>query len=307
MMQTVAMLDGVIKRYGVVTALDGTSFAVRKGEIVALLGPNGAGKSTSVGSLLGLLRPDGGRVEVLGGEPGQAVAAGRVGAMLQQGALLDGLTVRELVGFVGGLYPEPLPVGQVLERAGIGDLANRRVERLSGGQAQRVRFAMAIAGNPELLFLDEPTVGMDVEGRRAFWAGVGELAAAGSTVLFATHYLEEADANADRIVVLMGGRVVADGSATEIKARVGTRRVRATVAATADEVLRLLPGVISLTRHGGTVTIESGDADATVRALFAGGVEVRDVEVAGVALEDAFLALTETASNHTGSDHAPVA
>jgi ABC-2 type transport system ATP-binding protein len=307
MTQTVAVLDGVIKRYGVVTALDGASFAVRKGETVALLGPNGAGKSTSVGSLLGLLRPDGGRVEVLGEEPGQAVAAGRVGAMLQQGALLDGLTVRELVGFVGGLYPRPLPVGQVLERAGIGELANRRVERLSGGQAQRVRFAMAIGGNPELLFLDEPTVGMDVEGRRAFWAGVGELTAAGTTVLFATHYLEEADANADRIVVLMGGRVVADGSATAIKARVGTRRVRATVAATADEVLRQLPGVVALTRHGGTATLESGDADATVRALFASGVEVRDVEVTGVALEDAFLALTETTSNHTESDHEPVA
>jgi len=221
MTETVAILDGVVKRYEAVTALDRASLVVRKGEAVALLGPNGAGKSTSVGGLLGLLRPDGGRVEGLGGPPGEAVSAGRVGAMLQQGALLDGLTVRELVGFVGGLYPNPLPVGEALERAGIGGLAGRRVERLSGGQAQRVRFAMAIAGNPELLFLDEPTVGLDVEGRRAFWAGVGELAAGGTTVLFATHYLEEADVNADRIVVLMGGRVVADGSPTQIKARVG--------------------------------------------------------------------------------------
>jgi ABC-2 type transport system ATP-binding protein len=286
-------LDGVVKRYGAVTALDGVSFAVGRGETVALLGPNGAGKSTLVGCLLGLSRPDGGRVEVLGGQPGQAVAAGRVGAMLQQGALLDGLTVRELVGFVGGLYPRPLPVGQVLERAGIADLANRRVERLSGGQAQRVRFAMAIAGNPELLFLDEPTVGMDVEGRRAFWDGVAGMAAAGATVLFATHYLEEADAYADRIVMLLRGRVVADGSAAAIKARIGTRRVRAIIAAAHDGLLRGLPGVVELTRHGEAVTLESSDADATVRALFASGVEVRDVEVAGVALEDAFLAITE--------------
>jgi ABC-2 type transport system ATP-binding protein len=291
----------------VVTALDGVSFAVGKGETVALLGPNGAGKSTSVGTLLGLLRPDGGRVAVLGAEPGRAVAAGRVGAMLQQGALPDGLTVRELVGFVGGLYPRRLPVARALERAGIGELASRRVERLSGGQAQRVRFAMAVAGNPELLFLDEPTVGMDVEGRRAFWAGIGDLAGAGTTVLFATHYLEEADANADRIVVLTGGRVVADGSATEIKARVGTRRVRATVAAADDEALRRLPGVVSLARHGGTVALESRDADATVRAMFAGGVGVRDLEVTGVALEDAFLALTGAVSDHAARDHEPVA
>jgi ABC-2 type transport system ATP-binding protein len=307
MNETVARLDGVVKRYGAVTALDGASFTVHERETVALLGPNGAGKSTSVGSLLGLLRPDRGHVELFGGSPGQAVASGQAGAMLQQGALLDGLTVRELVGFVGGLYPRPLPVGQALERAGIGELANRRVERLSGGQAQRVRFAMAIVGDPELLFLDEPTAGLDVEARRAFWAGIGALADAGTTVLFATHYLEEADAHADRIVVLMDGRVVADGPAAMIKARVGTRRVRATVAAVHDELLRRLPAVISLTRHGDTVTLESGDADATVRALFASGVEVRDLEVAGVALEDAFLALTVTANDHTERDHQPVA
>jgi ABC-2 type transport system ATP-binding protein len=300
MSETVALLDGVVKRYGAVAALDGASFAVRRRETVALLGPNGAGKSTSVGSLLGLLRPDGGRVELFGEPPGQAVAAGRAGAMLQQGALLDGLTVRELVGFVGGLYPRPLPVGQVLERAGIGDLAGRRVERLSGGQAQRVRFAMAIAGNPELLFLDEPTVGMDVEARRAFWDGIGELADAGTTVLFATHYLEEADAHADRIVVLMEGRVVADGPGAVIKARVGTRRMRATVAAVHDRLLRRLPAVVSLTRRGGTVTLESSDADATVRAMFASGIEVRDLEVAGVALEDAFIALTEGDDDERG-------
>lgn len=297
MTQTVALLDEVVKRYGPVTALDRASLEVRRGETVALLGPNGAGKSTSVGCLLGLLRPDAGRVEVFGGEPATAVSAGRVGAMLQQGALLDGLTVRELVAFVGGLYPDPLPVAEALRRAGIAELANRRVERLSGGQAQRVRFAMAIAGNPELLFLDEPTVGLDVEGRRAFWDGVGALAASGTTVLFATHYLEEADAHADRIVVLLDGRVIADGTASQIKARVGTRRVRATVPAGSDETLRLLPGVVSLTRHGQAVTIESSDADATVRALLASGVAVRDLEVTGVALEDAFVALTETAGN----------
>jgi ABC-2 type transport system ATP-binding protein len=287
-----ARLEGVTKRYGAVTALDGAGFRLRRGETVALLGPNGAGKSTCVGILLGLLRPDAGRVELFGGSPHQATAAGRVGAMLQQGDLLDGVTVAELVELVRDLYPAPPPLAETLELAGLTDLAGRRVERLSGGQAQRVRYALAIAGGPELLFLDEPTVGMDVAARRAFWRGVRALADRGAGVLFATHYLEEADEYADRIVVLLGGRVVADGPATQIKAGVGSRRVRATVAGGHDQLLRGLPGVRDLRRHGDSVLLESADADATVRALFASGLPVRDVEVSGANLEDAFVALT---------------
>jgi ABC-2 type transport system ATP-binding protein len=287
-----ARLGEVTKRYGQVTALDGAGFQLRRGETVALLGPNGAGKSTTVGILLGLLRPDAGRVELLGGSPHEATAAGRVGAMLQQGDLLDGVTVAELVELVRDLYPAPRPLAETLELAGLTELAGRRVERLSGGQAQRVRYALAVVGAPELLFLDEPTAGMDVQARRAFWRGVRELADRGATVLFATHYLEEADEYADRIVVLLGGKVVADGPATQIKAGVGSRRVRATVPAGHDGLLRDLPGVRGLQRRGESVLLESADADATVRALFASGLEVRDVEVTGADLEDAFLALT---------------
>jgi ABC-2 type transport system ATP-binding protein len=285
-------LEAVTKRYGPVTALDGAGFRLRRGETVALLGPNGAGKSTTVGILLGLLRPDAGRVELLGGSPHEATAAGRVGAMLQQGDLLDGVTVAELVGLVRDLYPAPQPLEETLELAGLAELGGRRIERLSGGQTQRVRYALAIAGAPELLFLDEPTVGMDVQARRAFWRGVRELADRGTTVLLATHYLEEADDNADRIVVLLGGKVVADGPATEIKAGVGSRPVRATVPPGHDGRLRDLPGVRDLQRHGDSVLLESADADATVRALFASGLPVRDIEVSGADLEDAFLALT---------------
>jgi ABC-2 type transport system ATP-binding protein len=287
-----ARLEGVTKRYGPVTALDGAGFQLRRGETVALLGPNGAGKTTTVGLLLDLLRPDAGRVELFGGSPHQATAAGRVGAMLQQGELPDGVTVAELVGLVRDLYPTPPPLEETLGLAWLTELASRRVERLSGGQAQRVRYALAIAGGPELLFLDEPTVGMDVQARRAFWRGVRDLADRGTSVLFATHYLEEADDNADRIVVLLGGKVVADGPATQIKAGVGSRHVRATVAAGYDGLLRDLPGVRGLQRHGESVLLESADADATVRALFASGVPVRDVEVSGANLEDAFLTIT---------------
>src|SRR6266542_1759097 len=285
-------VDGVVKRYGEVTALDGASFQIRKGETVALLGPNGAGKSTTVGILLGLLRPDAGRAQLFGGSPHEATAAGRVGAMLQHGDLPEGATVAELVRLVHDLYPAPGPLEETLELAGLTSIAGRRVERLSGGQAQRVRYALAIAGAPELLFLDEPTVGMDVQARQAFWRGARQLAGRGATVLFATHYLEEADDHADRIVVLVDGRVVADGPATAIKANARTRRVSATVAAVHDALLRGLPGVRGLQRHGESVLLESADADATVRALFASGVEVRDLEVTGADLEQAFLTLT---------------
>ena len=286
-------VDGVVKRYGEVTALDGASFQIRRGETVALLGPNGAGKTTTVGVMLGLLRPDAGRAELFGGSPHEATAAGRVGAMLQHGNLPEGATVAELVRLVHDLYPAPGPLDETLELAGLTPIAGRRAERLSGGQAQRVRYALAIAGAPELLFLDEPTVGMDVQARQAFWRGARRLAERGATVLFATHYLEEADDHADRVVVLVGGRVVADGPATAIKAGAGTRRVSATVAGAHDDLLRGLPGVRGLERHGDSVLLRSADADATVRALFASGVEVRDLEVAGADLEQAFLTLTD--------------
>jgi ABC-2 type transport system ATP-binding protein len=296
-MDVAARLDGVIRRYGAVTALDEVAFTIGRGETVALLGPNGAGKSTAVGVLLGLQRPDGGHVEVLGGSPAQAVAAGRVGAMLQTGALLEGATVGELIALVRALYPEPMAEADVLELAGLQGLTGRRADKLSGGQTQRVRYALAIAGDPELLFLDEPTASMDVESRLAFWEGLGKLSQRGTTVLFATHYLEEADANADRIVVLLDGRVAADGTAADIKAGAGTRHVRAAIAPEHDDLLRGLPAVVGFSRHGAMVTLETSAAEDTVRAMFAKLDEIHDLEVTGAGLQDAFLALTRGTRN----------
>ncbi len=217
---------GVTKVFGAIRALDGVDLRIRAGEMVALLGPNGAGKSTSVSLMLGLRQPTSGSVRIFGADPDLAVRQGRVGAMLQTAGLPPGITAAEMVAFVCSLYPRARPVSEVLETAGCTEFAGRRTERLSGGQMQRVRFAMAICGDPQLLFLDEPTTGFDVDTRRRFWHTIREYAAGGRTVLFATHYLEEADAAADRIVVLQKGHIVADGSGAALKGRAGGRTVR---------------------------------------------------------------------------------
>jgi ABC-2 type transport system ATP-binding protein len=284
---------GVVKRYGNNVALDGLDISLARGETVALLGPNGAGKSTAIGLVLGLLRPDSGDVRVLGGRPESARRAGRIAAMLQSAGLPAGARVGEILDFVRALYPAPLPLPELLTRAGLTGLRDRGVDRLSGGEAQRVRFAMAIAGNPEIVFLDEPTVAMDVESRRAFWDQMREFAGEGRTVLFATHYLDEADEVADRIVVLNRGRVVASGPATEIKARAATRNVRFTLAGADPAALLRLPGVVDVAVRGLDVTLRSSDADNTVAALYAARVPLRDLAVNGADLEEAFLALTE--------------
>ena len=202
----VVSFERVSKAYGTIRAVDELSLELRPGETVALLGPNGAGKSTSLDMLLALRKPTGGRIRMFGSDPYHAVKSGRVGAMLQSGGLMPEVTVRELVTLVTGFHPRPLPVDQTLRRAGIADIAGRRVERLSGGQAQRVRFALAMVGETDLLVLDEPTAAMDVETRQAFWASMNAEVAGGQTLLFATHYLEEADSAADRILVLNKGR-----------------------------------------------------------------------------------------------------
>ena len=284
---------GVVKRYQDTVALDGVDITLYEGETVALLGPNGAGKSTAIGLVLGLLRPDSGEVRVLGGRPMAARQAGRVAAMLQSGALPAGASVREVLDFMRSLYPAPLPLPELLARAGLVALRDRAVDRLSGGEAQRVRFAMAIAGNPDLVFLDEPTAAMDVESRRSFWEQMRAFASEGRTVLFATHYLDEADAIADRIVVLSRGRVVASGAATEIKAKVATRNVRFTLPAADPVALLRLPGVVDVAVRGLDVTLRSSDADRTVAALYSGSVPLRDLAVTGADLEEAFLALTD--------------
>lgn len=238
----VVSFEDVSKSYGDVRAVDGLTLSLRPGETVALLGPNGAGKSSTLDLLLGLRHPDSGSVRLFGTSPREAVVAGRIGAMLQSGGLMEDVTVAELVGLVVSLHPRPYPVGEVLARAGVTQIADRMVNKLSGGQEQRVRFALATAGANDLIVLDEPTTGMDVTARQAFWATMREQADAGRTVLFATHYLEEADAIADRVLVLHKGRLLADGTAAEIKARAGARRVSFELADAADAApLRELP------------------------------------------------------------------
>ncbi|HEX4704052.1 MAG TPA: ABC transporter ATP-binding protein [Pseudonocardiaceae bacterium] len=282
----------VHKNFGQVHAVDGLDLTIGRGETVALLGPNGAGKTTTANLLLGLLRPTSGRVAVLGAAPGESIAAGRVGAMLQDGGLMPGVSVAALAGLARDLYPRPRALSDLLAEADLTPIADRRVDRLSGGQAQRLRFAMAIAGDPDLLVLDEPTTAMDVEARQSFWAYVRGYAARGTTVLFATHYLAEADENADRIVVVAGGRVLIDGTPAVIKAAAGQQRVRFTLGDGDLAGLDRLPGVTAVDLRGPSVTLRTTDAEATVRALFLGRDRVPDIEVHGVDLEDAFLALT---------------
>ncbi|MEU1002772.1 ABC transporter ATP-binding protein [Streptomyces tibetensis] len=290
---SVVAFDQVSKAYDAVRAVDGLSLDLRPGETVALLGPNGAGKSTTLDLLLGLKNPDSGTVRLFGTSPREAIVAGRVGAMLQSGGLMDEVTVAELVRLACDLHPKSYRPSEVLSRAGIGQIADRKVNKLSGGQAQRVRFALATAGDSDLIVLDEPTTGMDVTTRQAFWATMREQADQGRTVLFATHYLEEADAVADRVLVLHRGRLLADGTAAEIKAKAGARRVSFDVEGTVDEpALRALPFLTGIDISGRTVRIQSSDADATVHALYGLGVYPRNLEVAGLGLEQAFVAIT---------------
>ena len=298
------VLARLAKSYGKVRAVRSVDLTIDRGQTVALLGPNGAGKSTTIDMVLGLTRPDAGSVTLFGRSPAGAVAAGLVGGMLQTGSLLPGLTVRELVTLIASLYPRPLPVDEALTLTGTAELARRPAARLSGGQMQRVRFAGLLAANPDLLLLDEPTVALDVEGRHEFWAAMREVVASGKTVIFATHYLEEADAFADRIVVMARGRVVADGPATEIKARVGGRTIRATLPGVGVTQLAVLPGVLSADRRGDAVVLACTDAEATLRALLGQFPDIRDIEVRAAGLEDAFLALTgdDIDRDDTGSD-----
>ncbi|MGC4758334.1 ABC transporter ATP-binding protein [Micromonospora trifolii] len=284
-------LDGLTKSFGAVTAVDGLSLRVQPGEVVAFLGPNGAGKTTTIDMLLGLSRPDTGTVRVLGGTPDDAVARGRVAAVLQTGGLLKDLTVGETVRMTAHFYRHTRPAAEVLERAGITDIADRVVGRCSGGQQQRLRFALALLPDPDLMVLDEPTTGMDVEGRRDFWQALRRDARRGRTVIFATHYLDEADAYADRIVLVRQGRIVADGTTAEIKNLAAGRTVRATLPGADQAALAALPGVDAVEVRGDSVLVRTGDSDAVARHLLT-RTAARDVEITSRNLEDAFLALT---------------
>jgi ABC-2 type transport system ATP-binding protein len=286
------VLSQLAKSYGNVRAVRSVDLMIAPGETVALLGPNGAGKTTTIDMVLGLTRPDSGSVSLFGMPPAKAVAAGAVGGMLQTGSLIEYLSVRELVTMVASVYPRPLAVDEALRLSGAAEFADRRTTKLSGGQVQRVRFAAALVANSDLLVLDEPTAALDVEGRREFWASMRAVAAQGKTVIFATHYLEEADAYADRIVLLARGRVVADGPATEIKAMAGGKTIRGTLPGTGVAELAALPGVRGADRHGDAVVLSAADSDTALRALLGRFPAVRDIEVYGAGLEEAFLELT---------------
>jgi ABC-2 type transport system ATP-binding protein len=288
----VVSFENVSKHYGSLKAVDGLSLDLRPGETVALLGPNGAGKSTSLDMLLALRKPTSGKILMFGSDPYTAVKTGQVGAMLQSGGLMPEVTVRELVTLVAGLHPRPVAVDTTLRRAGIESVAGQRVDRLSGGQTQRVRFALAIVGECDLIVLDEPTTAMDVETRQRFWASMKEEVAEGKTLLFATHYLEEADQAADRILVINRGRLLADGTPAEIKARAGAKRLSFRLATVNEPFLLGLPGLVSLDVHGEVVHIQSSDSDATLYGVLDAGYRPTEIEVSGLGLEQAFLAIT---------------
>ncbi|MET0837523.1 MAG: ABC transporter ATP-binding protein [Marmoricola sp.] len=284
-------LAGVTKDFGAVQAVRGIDLEIQPGEMVAFLGPNGAGKTTTIDMILGLSRPSTGEVEVLGMQPRQAVCRGLVAAVMQTGGLLKDLSVRETVEYTASLFADTKPVDAVLESAGIAGIADRLVAKCSGGEQQRLRFAMALLSDPALLLLDEPTTGMDVEGRRSFWSAIREDAAQGRSVLFATHYLEEADHYADRIVLISNGRIVADGTGSEIKALATGRVVRATLREADAGILSGLGGVDTVEVRGEQVYVHAKDSDAVARYLL-NDTDARDIEIVARGLEDAFLSLT---------------
>ena len=289
-------ITGLTKRYGSLTAVDAIQLTIPRGQVLALLGPNGAGKSTTTEMMLGLNRPDAGRVQVLGTSPQQATRRGLVGAMLQQGALLEGVPVSRLLKMVNAIQADPRPLDDVIERAGIADVLRTPTTKLSGGEKQRVRLALALLPNPELLLLDEPTVGMDVNARRQFWQAMTDLAAHGMTIVFATHYLAEADEFAERVVVLDRGRIIADGTGSEIKRHTGGRTVRFSTTVPSHP-WDALPGVSHVQVIGDRVELVSRDSDTVLREIFAADLPVSEIEVSAASLEDAFVELTTHPAN----------
>ena len=285
------VLDQVSKTFGPVTAVDGLSLTIEPGEIVAFLGPNGAGKTTTIDMVLGLSAPTDGSVSVFGRRPEDAVAACLVSAVMQTGGLLEDYTVRETVVLVSTLFRDTRPVDEVLQRAGIEGIADRMVGACSGGEQQRLRFALALLPEPSLLILDEPTTGMDVGGRRDFWSAIRDDAKRGRTVLFATHYLEEADLYADRIVLVRDGRVVADGTSAEVKSLASGRLVRATLPAADLSALHQIAGVESVEQRGDAVLVRGDSSDEVARYLLT-QTSAYDLEISSSNLEDAFVALT---------------
>jgi ABC-2 type transport system ATP-binding protein len=293
----VASLEGVNKNYGNIRALSGVDFRVRAGEVVALLGPNGAGKTTAVKLLLGLMQPNAGRARVFGGDPTNPENRMRTGAMLQVGRVPETLRVREHIDLFSSYYEKPLPLAQILAAAGLEKLSDRKFGDLSGGQKQRVLFALAICGDPDLLFLDEPTVGLDVEARRMLWDEIRLLVSRGKTVLLTTHYLQEADALADRVAVINKGEIIAEGTPATIKAQTAGKRIRCVTSLTLN-VLRQIPGVTEVVEDREAVELHTGIAEPVVRELLSRDSALSGLEVTSAGLEEAFLALTQDGSKN---------
>ncbi|QDE38874.1 ABC transporter ATP-binding protein [Luteibacter pinisoli] len=287
----IARLEGVHKRYGAVTALDGIDLTIHRGELLALLGPNGAGKTTSISLLLGLHRADSGTVSLFGRDPQDIDARRRIGVMLQSANLPPTLKVKELLRLTASYYPQPRSVAECAGLAGITDLLDRRYVALSGGQQRRVQFAMALAGHPELLFLDEPTVGMDITSRQALWASIRQLVASGASVVLTTHYLEEAEALADRVCVIAKGRVVSEGTVDALRAHVAVRRIRCITATPADTVAAW-PEVDTVSLQQGRLNIATTQAEAVVRRLLAVDADLSELEVQRAGLAEAFTEIT---------------
>jgi ABC-2 type transport system ATP-binding protein len=288
----VVELSGVSKSFGRVQALDNVSFAIAPGEVVAMLGPNGAGKTTSISIMLGTRRPTAGTARLFGIEPRDVKARSRIGVMLQESGVPGMLRVQELIALFASYYPSPLRVSESIAIAGLEEKATSLVKDLSGGQRQRLYLALAVCGNPDVLFLDEPTVGMDVEGRRKFLSEIGEYAARGRTIVLTTHYLEEADQLARRVIVIDHGKVIADSTPAEIKSRVAGKHVMFRSARPlTDADLTGLP-LTGMQLADSTAKLLTNDPEGVLRELFRRGVEMKDLEVTGADLEEAFIAMT---------------
>ncbi|MBZ5523381.1 MAG: ABC transporter ATP-binding protein [Acidobacteriia bacterium] len=291
-----AELSGVSKRFKSVVALDGANLTVGAGELLAVLGPNGAGKSTAISLLLGLQRPDAGVVRLFGRPPGNIEARRQIGVMMQEVALAPELRVREHIDLVASYYPSPLPVKEAMERTHTTAIADRPYGKLSGGQKRQAQFAMAVCGRPRLLFLDEPTVGLDIQARQMIWATVRELVKEGCSVVLTTHYLEEAEALADRVAVLAKGRVVASGTVSSMRALVARKHVVCSTALAEQEVAAW-PGVESATRDQQGLHITTSQAEDIVRRLMSADGNLQDLEVRRAGLAEAFTELTQESAS----------
>lgn len=290
----IARLDRVGKRYGNVVALDGIDLSIHRGEVLALLGPNGAGKSTSIGLLLGLIRADSGTASLFGRDPQDIQARRRIGVMLQSASLPPTLKLRELLTLTASYYPEPRGIAECAALAGITDLMGRKYADLSGGQQRRAQFAMALVGRPEILFLDEPTVGMDIASRQSLWSSIRTLVAGGCAVVLTTHYLEEAEALADRVCVVARGKVISEGSVDALRAHVAVRRVRC-VTRTDVANVSAWPGVTSVELQHGRLSLATADAESIVRRLLAADEGLSELEVQRAGLAEAFAEITREA------------